>query len=151
MMNEQQKQEHIPDNHVVAVINGDASAGPIGQSLEREGFDHNVLFRGNEIAENIDPKGEHAGPLTKVLKGIQEHLSEQPNYLAQYQEEARKGNVVIAVQVENREQADTVRGILERSGAQNIRFFGKFAVHDLTPDTNPSYRSEESPEVQAKN
>lgn len=145
----EQQQERIPDNHVVAVISGTAASEEVQQDLEREGFGQAVLFRGDEVAERVDPKGEHSGPFTKIIRAIQDHFSEQTNYLTQYQEEARSGNVVIAVPVDDRDQAEAVRTIVERNGARNVRYFGKLAVTDLTPDTNPSARSAESPEVQA--
>jgi hypothetical protein len=94
----------------------------------------------------MDPKGEQAGPISSLFKAIQDHLSEEPNYLAQYQEEARSGNEVLALKVDSREHTEAVREILERHGARNIRFFGRLAVSDLTPASNPTPRSAESPE-----
>jgi hypothetical protein len=49
------------------------------------------------------------------------------------------------VAVGEREQANTVRDVLERHGAQNIRFFSRLAVTDLTPLSNPTPRSDASP------
>ena len=36
--------------------------------------------------------------------------------------------------------------MIEQMGGHNIRYFGALAVADLTPLSNPSTRSEESPE-----
>jgi hypothetical protein len=101
---------------------------------------------GEQAAETLDAKGEHSGPLAKLVRVVQDHLSEQTDYLAQYEAEAREGNVVLAVPVEKREQADAVRDVLERHGGRNIRFFGKLAVSDLSPLSNPTPRSDSSPE-----
>jgi len=136
----------IPNNHVIAVIDGAGAAEDAARDLERSGYTHTVLFSGNEVAETLDAKGETSGPVTKVLRAVQDHFSEQPNYLAQYQEEARNGNVVLAVEAGERERIDEARMILERYGARNLRHFGALAVTDLTPDSNPSTRSAESPE-----
>ena len=48
--------------------------------------------------------------------------------------------------VKGQDEAEAAKEILERYSARNIRFFGKLAVTDLTPLSNPSSRSEESPE-----
>ena len=143
--------DDVPYEHVLAVINGRAAADDVEQTLHRNGFGETVQLLDDDVAEHTDPKGENAGLLGKALKAVQDHLSEQPNYLAQYQEEARNGNTVIAVRVAERDQVDQVRQILESKGAHNLRYFGRLAVTDLTPDTNPSTRSEDSPEVQAEN
>ena len=133
-------------NHVVAVINGSAAAEAASRDLHQKGFTQTTLFRANEVAEKVDPKGENSGLLGKFIKAVQDHLTEETNYLTQYQEEARNGNDVVAVLVEDREQADQVKTILESHGARNLRFFGKLAVTDMTPETNPTARSQDSPE-----
>jgi hypothetical protein len=38
---------------------------------------------------------------------------------------------------------------MEKHGARNVRHFGTLAVADLTPESNPSARSQESPERQS--
>jgi hypothetical protein len=143
-MSEDQK-KRVPNNHVLAVLSGEAAADVARKALEREGYETTVVFRGDEVAETIDPKGEHSGPLGFIVKAVEDHLSEEQTYLAQYQEEARAGKEVVAVPVEDRDHADAARDVLERHGAQNIRYFGTLAVHDLTPETNPSTRAAESP------
>jgi hypothetical protein len=142
----EQRTESISGNHVMAVIDGAAAAQEAIEDLHREGFADAAHFQGEEIAQTVDPKGENANPLAKLVKAAQDHLSEEPNYLAQYQEEARSGKEVVAVQVEDREQADMVKTVLERHGARNLRFFAKLAVTDLSPETNPTARSADSPE-----
>jgi hypothetical protein len=138
--------EQIPTNHVIAVIAGSDSALAARDELEKAGFERPVLLRDEGAARAMDAKGEHSGPIAQVFKAIQDHLSEQQNYIAQYEEEARAGNDVIAVSVKDRDHAEMAREVLERHGARNLRFFGRLAVTDLTPTTNPSSRSEASPE-----
>jgi len=138
--------ESITNNHVIAVIDGDLAARAAADELRSKGFVHTDLFQGEEMARQVDLKGEAAGPLGKLLKAVVDRLSEEPNYLAQYQEEARDGHTVLAVAVDSREQAHEVKPILGRHGARNLRFFTRLAVTDLSPETNPSARSQESPE-----
>jgi hypothetical protein len=139
--------ESLTNNHVVGVIHGEESARQAAQELERR-YPNPVVLSGEEGARQIDAKGEHGGVFSRIFSLVEDHLSESTNYLKQYEAEARNGNCVIAVEVANREEAEPVREVLERNGAHNIRFFGKLAVTDLSPETNPSIRSEDSPEKQ---
>jgi hypothetical protein len=144
-----QEKVHI-DDHVVAVVTGSQASEQLARELERHGFEHTHLFRGDDVAEKIDPKGERSGPVQKVVKLVQDHLSEETDYLKQYEEEALAGNEVIAVHVDNGEQAEAVKSILERYGARNVRYFGKLAVTDLSLTSNPTARSDEVPEATRK-
>lgn len=139
-MEEQKKK--VPDNHVLAVLGG--SAETLSKELRRLGYDP-VVFRGEEVAKIVDPVGERGGLLDTIIKRIQEHLSEERSFLEQYEAEARSGKQVIAVALDDPDQANAVREVLERHGAYNIRFFGRLAIHDLTPESNPTPSSEESP------
>ncbi len=144
--NGDKQNDHIPNNSVVAVIGGDAAADAAERDLKQHGFTHTRLFHGDEVTASMDPKGRALRIVGSVVKAVQDHLTEELNYLAQYQEEARNGNVVLAVQVDNLDKAEAVKSILEEHGAHNLRFFGTWAVHDLTPETNPSAPSEASAE-----
>ena len=140
--------QNLTNNHVVAVINGGDSASQAVQELQSAGYKDPMLLTGEEGARQIDAKGENSHVFARILSMVEDHLSEATNYMKQYEEEARNGRHVIAVEVPSREEAGAVSEILQRNGATNIRFFGKLAVADLTPETNPSARSAESPETQ---
>jgi hypothetical protein len=143
------EQAKLPTNHVMAVIDSHNAALEAADELRSHGFPEARLLRGEAITEETDPKAERAAnPVSKAIKAVQDHLSEEPNYLAQYQEEARSGRNVVAVLVEGPEEAEGAREILESHGARNVRFFGRLAVSDLTPESNPTTRSEDSPERQ---
>jgi hypothetical protein len=135
-----------PRDHVFAVVPSRDTARTTLEALMNAGFTESIVFEGEEAANEVDAKGEKANPLEKVLKAIGDHLSEQPNYLSQYQEEARNGKVVLAVRVRNSDDAQRLADLLQAQGGQNIRYFGALAVADLSPLSNPSSRSEESPE-----
>src|SRR5438046_885992 len=85
-----------PRDHVFAVVPSRDAARATIEALIKDGFRESIVFEGEDVTREVDPKGEQAGPLEKVLKAIGDHLSEQPNYLSQYQEEARSGHVVLA-------------------------------------------------------
>jgi hypothetical protein len=146
-MTEDTKTENLTNNHVVAVINGDESARQTADALREAGFGDPTVLVGEEGANQIDARGETQGLLGKLTGVVQDHLSEATNFLAQYKQEVLNGRALISLEVHNREWAEPVKQILEEHGAYNIRFFGRLAVADLTPETNPSARSEDSPEV----
>ncbi|HXH20958.1 MAG TPA: hypothetical protein VNN10_02935 [Dehalococcoidia bacterium] len=138
--------DKLPDNHVMAVIDGHQEAEAAAADLRTQGFESTRLLRGDDITREVDPKAERSTGIAKAVKALQDHFSEEFNYLAQYQEEARAGHDVVAVLVRDPEQADSVREILENHGARNVRFFGRLAITDMSPESNPTTRSEESPE-----
>jgi len=141
--------ETLTNNHVVAVIDSDEPSKTAAEELRAAGYQEPVVFTGEEGARQIDARGEYSNVFARILSLVEDHLSEATNFMKQYEEEARSGKNVIAVEVPNREEAEPARVVLARNGAHNIRFFGKLAVTDLSPETNPSPRSEDSPEVQA--
>jgi hypothetical protein len=129
---------------VVAVISGGAEAQSAVNSLREGGFAGGAIYSGEELVEKVDAKGENAGLLTKALRAVQDHLSEETNYLHQYQEEARVGKQVVTVPAKDIHEAEQARDVLERHGAHNIRFFDSLAVVDLEL-TNPTARSDNQP------
>jgi hypothetical protein len=149
-MTEDTKTENLTNNHVVAVINGTESAHRTAEALRAAGFGDATVLVGEDGANQIDARGETQGLLGKITGLVQDHLSEATNFLAQYKQEVLDGRAVISLEVPDRDSAQPVKQLLEEHGAYNIRFFGRLAVVDLTPETNPSARSEESPEVQSK-
>ena len=121
----------IPNNRVVGVISGPRSAEDVVTRLRSEGFD-DVL-----VMSHVDTAGEGVNPISALMGMLAGHLSDEAVYLDQYQEATNNGSLVLAVPA-NGEQTDRVREILELHGAVNIRYFGRLAVTDLTPQTNPS-------------
>ena len=144
-MQENTTTENLTNNHLVAVIDGEESARQAAQELLASGFQDPVVLSGEEGARQIDAMGEHSGVFARIFSLVENHLSEATNFMKQYEEEARNGKQVVAVEVPGREQAEPARQVLERNGARNIRFFGKLAVTDLSPNSNPSARAEDSP------
>ena len=134
----------IPDNHVLAVLNTSDEDG-IRRELHSAGFQEVNFMTHRGVGREVDPGAEHANPVSRLIYLLMNHLSEQRRYLEQYEEEARNGNRIAAVRVEDDAEARAVAEVLGRHGAVNIRFFGKLAVTDLTPQTNPSAASDRLP------
>ena len=131
--------EDLPRNYVLAIVDGNESASTAVTELQRAGFPDTQVFQGEEFQETIDAQDEKKGNFfSKALKSIPEHLSEESDYLAQYQEEAEKGGSIVAVKTLDRDRMQEVQDILERFGARNMRFFGGLMVTDLSAASNPS-------------
>jgi hypothetical protein len=134
-----EQETKIPANHVVGVVSGQDQANDAIKALNEAGFDDNMVM------SHVDAPGENTNPLSALVERLAGHLSEDVQFIEQYQEQTDQGRLIIAAKVEEPEDADRVREIMELNGAVNIRLFGRFAVSDLTPSTNPSGQSEESP------
>lgn len=134
-----EQETRIPANHVVGVVAGHDQATDAIKALNGAGFDDNMVM------SHVDAPGENTNPFSALIERLAGHLSEEVQFIEQYQELTEQGKLVIAAKVDEREDAERVREIMELKGAVNIRFFGRFAVADLTPATNPSAPAEESP------
>lgn len=143
-----QTENNLSNNHVVGVIDGEQAAQDAAQELIQAGYIEPIVLTGEEGAKQVDAKGENNHVFARILSAVHDHLSEATNYMRQYEEEARNGRYIVAVEAESREAAERAQEVLTRHGAENIRYFGKLAIADMTPETNPSLRSEESAEPQ---
>jgi len=85
---------------------------------------------------------DESGIVDRALQALFGPLSEQGNYLKQYEEAARNGQTVVAAKAANDEEVERAAAIFEKHGATNVRFFGRLAVTDLTPGSNPSHSSD---------
>jgi hypothetical protein len=140
--------DNLTVNHVVAVINGAESSQQAVEQLRAAGYKEPLVLTGEEGAKHIDAHGQEGGIFSRLMRTVEDHLSDSTNYLAQYEEEARAGHHIVTVEVASRDLAERAREVLDHNGAQNIRFFGRLAVTDLSPETNPSHRAETPAEQQ---
>jgi len=134
----------IPDNHVIGVLQS-SDEDALRRDLADAGFPDVKVMGADDIDREVDPDAEHANPVVRIIYRVVNHLSEQVAYLDQYEAAARMGNRVIAVRVEDDDTAQAAGQILGRHGVVDIRFFGKLAVRDMTPDSNPSAASDRLP------
>src|SRR4051812_46440552 len=123
-MDDNDKMPGLPKNYVIALLSSVSTAGETVADLARHGYGKTQIFEGDALHDKIDAKGGDTGGLGKIVKKVEDHFSEETNFLAQYEEEARRGNAVIAVHAGDRDHAEEVAAVLERHGARNLRFFG---------------------------
>jgi hypothetical protein len=135
---------HPLRGHAVAVINGFEAARSAARALKDAGFSEVTLYTSGQLEAEVDAKGDNSNFITKALRSLEDHLSEENNYLHQYQEEAKLGNQVLAVAVPDREGAERASEIIMEHGGHNVRYFAGLAVVDLDP-ASPTARSDAQP------
>ncbi len=131
----------FPNQQLLAVFHG-AGAEDAAHELRDLGCseDDVRILRGQEAIDSIVVTGKSKGPITQLLKGIQDHLSDEQTFMEQYENEARAGNTILVARVPE-ERADEARQLVARNGGQTIRYFGALAVKDYP-------RSASTPELQ---
>jgi hypothetical protein len=131
--------EDLPRNHVLAVLDGRDAAAKALIALRDAGFTETLELHGTELQEAVGSNdGKTGNFLVRALKSIPEALSEEPAFLAQYQEEAGRGRSIIAVKASDHDKAEAIAAILRSCGARNVRFFGALMVSDLSGLGNPT-------------
>jgi hypothetical protein len=134
--------ETIPSNHVVALVKDSSTASEVSNELKRAGLDETIIVTEPRVGERLEAEN---GIVGRVLGRLGNHLSEEPSYLDQYEEAVRNGQTVVAVKATGDDEVRRAQDVLQKHGAMNIRHFGRLAVSDLTPDSNPSMGSDEPP------
>jgi hypothetical protein len=132
----------IPSNHVMALVRGAASAVAVAEELRDHGLESPLIVSGERLSDRLEAE---SGLVTRALQRLFGHLSEQTDYLHQYEEAVRRGNTVVAVRAEDDHEVQVAKQVFDKHGAADVRFFGQLAVRDLTPDSNPSAASDEIP------
>ena len=125
----------IPSNHVIGLVGGAATAAALAAELTERGLEAPILVSGERLSDRLEAE---SGLVERALQRLFRHLSEETNYLHQYEEAVRRGQTVVAVKTERYEDVELARGILDKYGAIDVRFFGRLAISDLTPDSDPS-------------
>jgi hypothetical protein len=132
----------IPGNHVLALVKDSATASKVAGELAELGLDEATIVTDPMVGELLEAEN---GLLARALQRLSHHLSEETNYLDQYEEAVRKGQTVVAVKATGHDKIRQAKEVLQKHGAMDIRYFGRLAVSDLTPDSNPSMASDEPP------
>jgi hypothetical protein len=133
-----------PIGNVLAVFNSEPDADRAIAELSGAGYQVAKLS-GEDFSREIDPSGRHSGPLGWLWSQVEDHLSEQTDYLREYETLAWAGNKIVAVRVEHRDKLDEVTRMLAGHGGENIRHFGLLAVTDLAGATDPVTGSPQEP------
>jgi hypothetical protein len=130
--------EAIPANHVVALVKDSATGSAVSAAFTADGLETPLVVSNDMVGQRLSAK---SGLVDRTLQTLFGSLSEQGDYLTQYEGAARNGQTVVAVKANSDDEMRRAAAILEKHGAMDVRFFGRLAVTDLTPESNPSAAS----------
>ncbi len=130
---QREEERALKRNHLLAVVATPQAAESIVATLQQQSNEATVL----SLESFSEAVGEHAGPLGHLLRLFQDHLSEEMNIVSQYLDETRAGRGVLAVHLDQRDEAASLVRELTAQGAFNVRLFTTLSVIDLTPESNP--------------
>ena len=132
----------IPGNHIVALVKDAATASAVADELAAAGFERPAVVTEPPVGERLEAE---SGLLVRALQRMSNHLSEETRYLDQYEAAVRNGRTVVAVKAGGYKEVRRAKNVLQKHGAMDIRYFGRLAVSDLSPDSNPSAGSDAPP------
>lgn len=118
--------------HVLAIIDRPEDAAGAEHELAEIGLEGVRVFRGEQGGEEIDSSGTEHGIAGRLVRGLQQALSNKDN-LAEYDEASRAGATVLAVPVADDTTKDRAVEVLRRHGARSINHFGTMIVTTLEP------------------
>jgi len=125
----------MPVNKVLAILSDRKQADEAVTALTAAGVpgDSVRILREGEANENIAGRlGDKTGVLGHIFKLIEEIHTDSNVILEQYREAGRAGKEVLAIDAHSPEEVENIQDVLQKSYAENIRFFGVFSIRDLS-------------------
>ena len=128
--------EATPASHIVALVRDSATASAVSVALSEHGVEAPIIVsgEGEMVGERL---AAESGFVDRALQTLFGHLSEQGDYLEQYEEAARNGQTVVAVKA-NRIMMKKCRARQVSSRSTALRTCASSAV--LPSPTRPSER-----------
>ncbi len=125
-----------PRDYVLGIFDERAATESVVTELIAAGFGESellVLTQPSD-ARQVDEEGAHHGIDAAAERTVQE-LGDKDT-LDEYAKALRAGCAVIGARAEDEDQREQANTIMQESGGQSIRYFGRFVVEDL--DTAPN-------------
>ena len=121
-----------PIDCVIALISGDDAQTAI-TALREAGFEGDNLrhWSSQEMTDLIAAK-ESEGGIKAVFRNLQRGLTDDAGALNVYEQGARYGQDVLAIYAPNDQARETAHQLLSAHRANHIKYYGKFAVTDLS-------------------
>lgn len=123
---------HYPVGHVIAILSDGREAGQAARAFRDAGFADVVVFDGPQALQAIESKEHKASPLARAWDRLALRLSDDTDARQEALEALRQGHAWVAVYASDGAQVDQAEGILRAHGAHAPRFFGRWAITDLT-------------------
>lgn len=121
-----------PTDCVIALISTEDAQTAI-TALREAGFEGDKLrhWTSQEMTELITEK-ESEGGIKAVFRNIQRGLTDDDGALNVYEQGARYGQDVLAAYAPNDQARETAHQLLSAHRANHIKYYGAFAVTDLS-------------------
>lgn len=125
-----------PRDYVLGIFDESEAAESAVTELMGAGFGESdlLVLSQPDHARQVDEEGKHHGIRSATTRTAQE-LGDKDT-LDEYAKALRAGCSVVGVHAEDDGQRNQANGIMQESGGQSIRYFGRFVVEDL--DTAPN-------------
>jgi hypothetical protein len=121
-----------PTDCVIALISADDAEKAI-TALRQAGFDGDKLrhWQSQEMLDMIADK-ENEGGIKGLFRNLQRDLTDDAGALNVYEQGAKYGQDVLAAYAPNEEARQAAHQILSANFANHIKYYGAFAVTDLS-------------------
>ena len=126
-----------PRGSVVGVLADEAAVADARGHLERAGFgaDRYDVLHGEEGLARIDVAGEAHGRSGRMMRRLQEGLSDDAGHVREYAERLRAGHYVVGVAVGEDEAAKLrAADALRAAHAETVDYYAENYVEDLGGD-----------------
>jgi len=121
-----------PVDCVVALLSTDDARTAI-ETLQASGIEPQNIrhWTSKQMLAQVDEK-EESGGIKSIFRSLQRGLTDDSGALNVYEQGARYGQDVVAVYAPNEQARAGVHKILSAHLASHIKYFGKFAITDLS-------------------
>lgn len=119
-----------PGDQVVAEARDDAMVKDGLERLEASGFSRDLVdvLSGSEGAGKIDAEGAGHGLAGRFKRRLQDVLGDESAAAREYSEHLQQGGRVVAVTVNDRDEAKRASDVLRDGGFEAIRYFSSTTV-----------------------
>ena len=120
-------------HYVMAVIDDPAEANRALDALSKAGYTGDLVQRwhGHEIVQIAQENKEGKNIIEKAADVIKTGLSDEGLAAKDFEEEAKLGHDIVAIQVEDTTNVKALRDLLVDYNAHHIRASGNWAMEDL--------------------
>ena len=128
-----------PKDYVAGVIDDLQEAQKAHEAFKNAGYQSEEvrLMESSEAAQQVEEHEQEKSPLQHFLSSFQSTTDETGAFV--YQQEARKGNHILYVHANSKDDAEGIASLMQQYHAHAVKFFGRWSVADMHP-RDPSAR-----------
>jgi len=123
-----------PTGWLLAVVDDRTTAAEAASAVRAAGIAQSDIriLTGGESRAAFRALGASAGPLARVIRGVQFMSMDQMPDLPTYEQAIVEGRTVIAVQPKGRQALLAVKDVLAAHGAHFQNYFGRFMTEEFS-------------------